>query len=98
MANTVTVSGMFGSGKTYFADSPVVIDISGLQWPGSSPFNIVRVYVVYNGSDVGDFHAETGGQTSISFDISSALQAIWAGYDFAGELSAAASPFSRYLP
>ena len=31
---------------------------------------------------VGDFRADTGGQTSVSFDISSALRAIWSGYDF----------------
>ena len=94
MANTVTVSGMFGTGKTYFADSPVVIDISGLQWPGSSPFNIVRVYVVYNGADVGDFHAETGGQTSISFDIQSALRAIWSDYTFSSEVASANNALS----
>ena len=99
MANIVTVSGMFGTGKTYFADSPVVIDISGLAWPTdpttgkpTSPFNIVRINVLYDGSTVGSFHADTGGQSSISFDISSALRAIWAGYDFAGELAAAANP------
>ena len=91
MSNIVTVSGMFGSGKTYFADSPVVIDISGLQWPASSPFNIVRLHVVYEGADVGTFHAETGGQSSISFDIQSALRAIWSGYDFSQEVAAARS-------
>ena len=80
---------MFGGDKTYFADSPVVIDISGLQWPASSPFNIVHVDVVYNGSVVGNFHADTGGQSSISFDISTALRAIWFGYDFGSEVAAA---------
>lgn len=88
--NTVTVSGMFGNGKTYFADSPVVIDISGLEWPGTSPFNIVRVEVYYGGSVVGEFRVDTGGQTTMSFDISSALRAIWADYNFSGEVSAAA--------
>lgn len=83
--NTVTVSGMFGSGKTYFADSPVVIDISGLQWPPSSPFNVVRIEVVSNGSMVGEFKADTGGQSSISFDISSALKSIWSDYDYGAE-------------
>lgn len=82
MLNKVTVSGMFGAGKTYFADSPVVIDISGLKWPGTSPFNIVRVEVVYDNNVVGEFKADTGGQTSISFDILSALRAIWSDYDF----------------
>ena len=85
----VVVSGMFGNNKTYFSDSPVVIDISGLEWADSSgtvasPFTIVRVEVIYDGKVVGDFHADTGGQTSISFDISSALRAIWSGYDYDG--------------
>lgn len=81
-SNTVTISGMFGNGKTYFADSPVVIDISGLEWPGTSPFNVVRVEVLYQGKVVGEFRNDTGGQATVSLDISSALQAIWAGYDF----------------
>ena len=89
----VTVSGMFGKvdGQihTYFVDSPVVIDISGLEWPGSSPFNIVRVQVVYDGNIVGNFHSDTGGQSSTSFDISSALRAIWADYDYSWEVRAA---------
>lgn len=82
MANVVTVSGMFGNNKTYFADSPVVIDIDGLEWPTSSPFTIVRVEVWYDGKVIGNFRADTGGQTSVSFDISSALRAIWSDYDF----------------
>lgn len=197
---------MFGSGHTYFADSPVVIDISGLYWGETvtSPFTIVRVEVVpvetsgaeaqltemfqnsyapfyddalgyINGADIwhitdsnnvtysalvvtsysrkgrygwlendvyrsmlnnhsvekikdietrvyhrlveldssqarcdkllelcsaaycvdeettaiGDFRADTGGQDSISFDISSALRAIWSDYGFGGEVTAA---------
>lgn len=92
--NAVTISGMFGNGKTYFADSPVVIDISGLEWPSASPFNIVKVEVIYDGNVVGWFREDSNRQTSMSFDISTALQAIWAEYDFAGELSAAASPRS----
>lgn len=82
-----TVKGMFGNNKTYFSGSPVVIDIAGLEWNGNSPFNIVRVNVMYGGKMVGDFHADTGGQTAISFDIESALQSIWADYDFASEVS-----------
>ena len=84
MSNIVTISGMFGAGKTYFAGSPVVIDISGLYWGETvtSPFTVVRIVVVYNGRVFGEFHADTGGQTSTSFDISSALRAIWADYDF----------------
>lgn len=76
-----------GGAHTYFADSPVVITISNLQWSRdggavTSPFTIVRLEVVYDNRVVGDFRADTGGQTSISFDISSALRAVWAGYDF----------------
>lgn len=86
-----TVTGMFGNNKTYFSGSPVVIDIAGLEWNSNSPFNIVRVNVMYGGKMVGDFHADTGGQTAISFDIESALQSIWADYDFASEVGAATS-------
>lgn len=75
-----------GQIHTYFVDSPVVIDISGLEWPGSSPFNIVRVQVVYDGNIVGNFHSDTGGQSSTSFDISSALRSIWADYDYSWEV------------
>lgn len=98
MANTVTISGMFGAGKTYFADSPVVITISGLQWPGTSPFNIVRVEVVYKrpktggGHDmvmVGDFHEDTGGQSTARFNISTALKTIWSDYEYADEVAKA---------
>lgn len=86
--NVVVISGMFGDDKTYFADAPVVITISGLYWgsPVTSPFTIVRLEVVYDGSVIGGFHADTGGQSSISFDISTALRAIWSDYDFAGEI------------
>lgn len=85
----VTISGMFGSGHTYFSDSPVIITISGLQWPGSSPFNIVCVYVLYGSDVVGVFKADTGGQSTISFDISSALRAIWSDYDFSSDVACA---------
>ncbi len=83
----VTISGMFGSGKTYFADAPVIIDIEGLQWSqngatATSPFTIVRVEVIYKNKVVGDFREDTGGQTTAHFDISSALRAIWSDYDF----------------
>ena len=87
--NTVTISGMFGGDKTYFADSPVVIDISGLEWPESSPFKVVRVEVLYNSNKVGDFRADTGGQTTATFDISSALCAIWSDFDFKKEVGKA---------
>lgn len=96
--NTVTISGMFGNDKTYFADSPVVIEISGLEWPPSSPFNIVRIYVVYNDEDIGDFHGETGRQSSVRFDISSALRAIWSEYDFTAEVAKAKAALSGDTP
>lgn len=85
MDNVVSVSGMFGEGHTFFAGSPVVITISGLAWPDSSPFTVVRVEVLYESLTVGQFVADTAGQTSVSFDISSALMAIWAEYNFTGE-------------
>ena len=93
--NTVSVSGMFGNGLTYFAGSPVVIRISGLDWPKdtsgnpTSPFTVVRVHVLYNGRVVGEFKADTGQQTFISLDISSALRALWNDYNFSQEVSAA---------
>lgn len=89
MANIVSISGMFGTGRTFFTDSPVVITISGLAWPSSSPFTVVQLDVVYNGSTVGEFRADTAGQTTISFDISSALRALWSDYEFAGEVAKA---------
>ena len=84
----VTVSGMFGHDKTYFADSPVVIDINGLEWPVSTPFSVVRVEVIrtYDGAVVGKFRAEAGRQSSISFDISTALRAMLIE-DFRDEVS-----------
>lgn len=82
---------MFGAEHTYFCDSPVVIDISGLVWPGGSPFNIVRVEILHDGNVVGDFRKDSGGQTSISFDISTALRAIWREYDFGTEVTKATS-------
>ena len=100
--NVVTVSGMFGLGETYFSNSPVVIDISGLQWPDDTPFSIVRMEVVQvtHGTNndeiltvVGDFHAETLRQSNVSFDISSALRAIWSEYDF--EASGAEVPTAQ---
>ena len=80
---------MFGNGKTYFVDSPVVIDISGLEWPETSPFNVVRVEVIYNSKVVGEFKGDTGGQSSSSFDIASALQAMWSEYGYNNEVTCA---------
>jgi hypothetical protein len=80
---------MFGDDKTYFADSPVVITVSGLMWPASTPFAIVEVDVIYQGRIAGYFRVDTGRQSVMDFDISSALRAIWAGYDFSMEVAAA---------
>ena len=92
---------MFGAGKSYFSDSPVVIDISGLQWPTdpttgnpTSPFNIVRVKVKYLGNEVGGFHIDTAGKATASFDISSALRAIWSNYEYATEVAKANAALS----
>lgn len=86
----VTVSGMFGEEKTYFSGSPVVIDIKGLEWNDSSPFDIVKINVKdSDGKTIGDFHADTGKQSEISFDIQSALRVLWADYDFDNELAKA---------
>ena len=105
-----TISGMFGrvppvTGEihTYFADGPVVIKVEGLQWSRdggavTSPFTIVRVYVVYNGERVGEFHEDTGGQTTATFDISSALRAIWANEDFRDEVSDALDAYNGVSP
>lgn len=97
----VTVSGMFGwvgeapnrQIHSYFSGSPVVIDITGLAWPNNpaSPFTVVKLEVIYNDRVVGTFREDTGNSTSISFDISSALRAIWSDYDFSNEVAAATS-------
>lgn len=92
----VSIEGMFGGGHTYFSGSPVVITIRGLEWPGTSPFNIVRVEVKYSGHIVGDFRADTGGQSEISFDISSALRSIWSGYEYDGEVGDAQDAADGY--
>ena len=85
----ITVTGMFGDGKTYFADSPVVITVGGLEWPQTTPFSVVHVEVRYGGRKVGDFRSEASRQASIDFDISSALRAAWADYDFHSEVGVA---------
>ncbi len=80
---------MFGSDKTYFAGSPVVIEISGLQWPGTSPFNIVQVEVIHNDKVAGFFRQDSGGQSRMTLDIQKALRAIWSDYDFSEEVAKA---------
>ena len=85
----VTVSGMFGANKTFFAGSPVVVTVGVSAWGEQSPFTIIRLEVIYGGAVVGSFKADTGGQTSIEFDISTALRTIWSDYDFSVEVSRA---------
>lgn len=87
----VTISGMFGDGKTYFADSPVVINIEGLEWPESSPVTMVMVDVIYQNNTVGRFRVDAVGQSSVTLDISSALRALWSDIDYADAIAAANS-------
>ncbi len=85
----VTISGMFGNGKTYFADSPVVINIEGLEWPESSPVTLVMVNVLYQSNVVGRFRIDAVGRSSVTLDISSALRALWSDIDYADAIDAA---------
>ena len=80
---------MFGDNKTYFAGSPVVITIGGLEFPPNSAIKVVRVEVIYDSKTVGSFSADVGNSTSIDFDISSALRAIWGNYEYVSELESA---------
>jgi hypothetical protein len=100
MANIVVVSGQFNSGGTSFAGSPVIIKVDGLSWPKNpvSPFTTVVVEVLYGSKVVGEFKADTGGQTSIRLDISSALRAIWSDYTFSSEVTAAGGGSSVTRP
>ncbi len=90
-SNIAVISGMIGENNTYFADNPVVINVSELDFPEESPIKVCRVQVLYgNDSEVvGEFSGEVGSATSISFDISSALRALWSEYDFSNEVSKA---------
>ena len=81
MANPITISGMIGEKSTFFAKSPVVVTLDKLGFPQDSPIKVVRLDVIYNGNVVGSFPGEAVGTESISFDISSALIAIWADDD-----------------
>ena len=85
----VTVSGMGASDRTFFADSPVVVAVQVTGWGRQSPFTIVRLEVRYDGRAVGRFQADTGGQTTMEFDISTALKAIWSDYDYQAEVASA---------
>jgi len=95
MANiTINISGMKGEVNTYFTDSPVVINIDGLRLPDGSRIMVCKLHVLYENDVKGEFSGEvnnsTNGQT-LTFDISSALRAIWAEYDFSQEVEAAQS-------
>ena len=80
------------SNTAYFADAPVIITVSGLTWPSGSPFYIVNLEVKdSSGNIVGKFRADTGHQSSLSFDISSALRTMWANEEFATDVAAAAA-------
>ena len=94
MADGISISGM--NSGTWFADSPVIIKVEGLDtyWPKkngkpSSPFNVVRVEIIHNSKVYGEVKEDTGGAASIEFDISSALRAIWAEENFSNEVSKA---------
>lgn len=85
----VTISGMFGDGHTYFADSPVVIKVEGLEWPDEAPVTMVMVDVIYLENTVGRFRIDAVGQSSVTLDISSALRAMWSSNNYADAPSAA---------
>lgn len=95
-----TITGMIGADNTYFADSPVVINIEGLEFPEQSPVKVCRLHVIYDGEVVGAFTGEVGNMNlsdntyTLTFDISSALRAIWAEYDFQEEVAAAQAALS----
>ena len=99
---TVSISGMIGRNSTFFADSPVVININGLQFPSESPIKLCRLHVLYDSKVVGKFTGEVGDNNleddnqdavtyMLTFDISSALQAMWSEYDYSEEEEAAQS-------
>lgn len=90
-SNIAVIGGMIGENYTFFADNPIVITVSELDFPEESPIKVCRVQVLY-GNDkivIGEFSGEIGDATSISFDISSALRALWSEYDFSEEVSKA---------
>lgn len=82
----VTVSGMVARERTFFADSPVVVTVQVTGWGQKSPFTILRLEVIRNDKVVGSFKCDTGGQTTMEFDISTALRAIWSDYDVSTEV------------
>ncbi len=85
----VVISGMVGPNTTNFTNHPVIVTVSNLDFPEDSPIKVVRVKVLQSSSVVGEFSADIGADSSISFDISSALRAMWDGYDFSDEIERA---------
>lgn len=98
MANSITISGMIGGKSTFFAKSPVVVTLNNLQFPEASPIKVVRLDVIYNGIVVGSFPGEVVGTESISFDISSALNAIWSDDDLSSVTRTVAALVSGSQP
>ena len=100
-SDAVRVGGMNGGENgegTYFADNPVVVVVSNLGFPENSPIKVCRLQVLYDGNIVGEFPGEVGSAASISFDISSALHALWSEYEFTEEIAAALrTETPRYL-
>lgn len=87
-ATSPTISFPSGAG-TYFADSPVLVTIDGLAFPAESPFKVVCVQV--SGEVTSTFRSEVANTSSVTFDISSALRAMWAEETFSEEVQAATS-------
>lgn len=87
----VTITGMIGADKTYFAYDPVVIIINNLVFPADSPVKVCRIAVMYQSVKVGEFSKEIVNESVAEFNISSALRNIWSDYTyFTDELAAAA--------
>lgn len=93
--NTVTINGMIGEDLTFFANSPVVVNVSNLNFPGESSIKVVRLKVLSDGVVVGEFPAEAADTESLSFDISSALRAIWADDDLDDVIDSAMAPITQ---
>ena len=89
--NSISILGIGDGNNTFFANSPAVITVRGLSFPSESPIKVCRVRVLYGNSNavVGEFSADVGTSSEISFDISSALRALWNEYDFSGEIEQA---------
>ena len=105
MQNEVSVAGMVGG--TYFSDSPVIIEVDGLEWPASSPFTTVKLTVykyAYRGRppqritrEIGIFLRDANQASRVEFDISEALKSAWSDYDFENDVAAAENAYSSHL-